>query len=141
MSAWHHHPRTFVTRPWLRCAAALHEHDVANPLRVKGFLIVRRNQTRDCLDVAALADRMTLDRAARVLAAIDAYYQDQRGGGDGVATQVVRQLAEPRPRDARTTRERHRYKRLDARWHDWEAVVTTCGAVADRMLTPKADTP
>jgi hypothetical protein len=44
-------------------------------LRVKAFLIVRRNQTRDYLDVAALADRMGLDRAARVLAAIDAYYR------------------------------------------------------------------
>ena len=110
-------------------------------LRVKAFLIVRRNQTRDYLDVAALADRMGLDRAARVLASIDAYYQDQRGAGDGVATQVVRQLAEPRPRDARTTRELHRYKRLDARWHDWKAVVVTCGALADRILTPGPDAP
>jgi hypothetical protein len=110
-------------------------------LRVKAFLIVRRNQTRDYLDVAALADRMGLDRAARVLASIDVYYQDQRGEGDGVATQVARQLAEPRPRDARTTRELRRYKRLDARWHDWKAVVAVCGALADRMLTPAMDTP
>ncbi len=110
-------------------------------LRVKAFLIVRRNQTRDYLDVAALADRIGLDRAARVLASIDAYYQDQRGAGDGVATQVVRQLAEPRPRDARTTRELHRYKRLDARWHDWKAVVVTCGALADRILTPGPGAP
>lgn len=110
-------------------------------LRVKAFLIVRRNQTRDYLDVAALADRMGCDRAARVLAEIDAYYQDQRGEGDGVATQVARQLAEPRPRDARTTRELHRYKRLAARWHDWRAVVATCGAVADRMLEPRTGAP
>jgi len=110
-------------------------------LRVKAFLVVRRNQTRDYLDVAALADRMGLDRAARVLAQIDDYYQDQRGEGEGVATQIARQLAEPRPRDARTTRELHRYKRLAPRWHDWRAVVATCGAVADRMLTPRDDAP
>ena len=41
-------------------------------LRIKGFLIVRRNQTRDYLDVAALADRYGVDAAAAVLAAIDA---------------------------------------------------------------------
>jgi hypothetical protein len=107
-------------------------------LRVKGFLLVRRNQTRDFLDVAALADRAGLDHAARVLADMDAYYADQHGDGDGVASQVARQLAEPRPADTRTTRELHRYERLDPRWHDWNAVVATCAAVADRMVaTPE----
>jgi len=110
-------------------------------LRVKAFLIVRRNQTRDFLDVAALADRMGLERAARVVAGIDAYYADQRGEGDGVATQVARQLAEPRPRDARTTRELARYKRLAPRWHDWRAVVDVCRTLADRMLDLPEETP
>lgn len=103
-------------------------------LRVKAFLIVRRNQTRDFLDVAALAERCGIDHAASVLADLDAYYADQRGDGDGVASQVARQLAEPRPADARTTRELHRYKRLDPRWHDWKAVVAACGAVAESMV-------
>lgn len=111
-------------------------------LRVKAFLIVRRNQTRDFVDVAALSDRMGVDRAASVLARIDDYYADQRGaGGDGVATQVVRQLAEPRPRDARTTRELARYKRLAPRWHDWRAVVSVCHALADRMLDVDGSSP
>jgi hypothetical protein len=105
-------------------------------LRMKAFLVVRRNQTRDYLDVAALADRAGIDRAARVLADIDAYYADQRGGGDGIASQVARQLAEPRPADARTTRELRRYKRLDARWHDWKTVAATCAAVAEAMVVP-----
>jgi hypothetical protein len=104
-------------------------------LRIKAFLIVRRNQTRDFLDVAALADRMGVDRAATVLAGIDAYYADQHGEGYGVASQVARQLAEPRPKDTRTTRELSRYKRLDPRWHTWRAVVTACEAVAERMVT------
>lgn len=103
-------------------------------LRIKAFLIVRRNQTRDFLDVAALAHRMGIDRAAEVLAGIDAYYQDQLDSADGVASQVVRQLAEPRPADRRTTRELKRYKRLDARWHDWDEVVAVCTAVAHEML-------
>lgn len=110
-------------------------------LRVKAFLIVRRNQTRDFVDVAALADRMGLDRAAHVLAEIDDFYADQRGEGDGIATQVARQLAEPRPRDTRTTRELARYKRLAPRWHEWHAVTDVCQAVADRMLESPATAP
>jgi hypothetical protein len=50
-------------------------------LRIKGFLIVRRNQTRDYLDVAALADRYGVDVAAAVLAGIDDFYADQHGQG------------------------------------------------------------
>lgn len=105
-------------------------------LRVKAFLIVRRNQTRDFVDVAALADRMGRGSAAGVLAAIDGYYADQREVGDGVATQLARQLADPRPKDERTTRELARYKRPDPHWHDWRAVITVCRDLADRMLTP-----
>ena len=103
-------------------------------LRVKAYLIVRRNQTRDYLDVVALAERSGVQRAARVLADIDAYYADQFEGGDGVATQLVRQLAEPRPKDSRTTRQLHRYKRLDPRWHAWSAVVEVCESLADAIL-------
>lgn len=103
-------------------------------LRVKAYLIVRRNQTRDYLDVAALAARSGSERAARVLADIDAYYADQFEGGDGVATQLVRQLAEPRPKDSRTTRQLDRYKHLDPRWHAWSAVVDACRTLADAML-------
>ncbi len=103
-------------------------------LRIKAFLVVRRNQTRDFLDVAALAHRMGIDHAAEVLSDIDAYYRDQLDSADGVASQVARQLAEPRPADARTTRELKRYKRLDARWHDWSDVVSVCTAVAQEML-------
>ncbi len=62
-------------------------------LRITGFLIVRRNQTRDYLDVAALADRYGIQAAAGVLARIDDYYADQHGEGRGVAARLVRQLA------------------------------------------------
>lgn len=48
-------------------------------LRIKGYLIVRRNQVRDYLDVAALSDRYGITHAADVLRHIDAYYSDQRG--------------------------------------------------------------
>ncbi len=103
-------------------------------LRVKGFLVVRRNQARDYLDVAALADRYGLHRAGGVLASIDDYYADQHASGDGVASQLQIQLADPRPKDISTTRQLSRYKNLALRWHDWGAVKSVCHQVAECML-------
>ncbi len=99
-------------------------------LRVKAFLIVRRNQVRDYLDVAALSDRYGLPESAAVLARIDGYYLDQHEGGQGVATQLVRQLADPRPADASVVDQLDAYRNLDARWADWSVVRATCRELA-----------
>lgn len=111
---------------------------VDETLRVKAFLIVRRNQTRDYLDVAALADRAGIEHAADVLRSIDDYYADQRGEGDGIASQLARQLAEPRPRDESVTRELSHYRHLVPRWHDWTEVQRVSRALAQAMTTEPA---
>jgi hypothetical protein len=104
-------------------------------LRIKGYLVVRRNQVRDYLDVAALSDRYGIPHAAAVLAHIDEYYSDQRGPeAEGVATQLARQLADPRPADARTVLQLQQYKALDERWTDWRSVTEVCGSVAVAMV-------
>ena len=92
--------------------------------------MVKRNQVRDYLDVAALAVALGIERAGSVLAAIDAYYADQAPPEGTVAAQVAAQLADPRPKDSRTTRRLETYKGLAARWHDWEQVRLVCRAVA-----------
>jgi hypothetical protein len=103
-------------------------------LRIKGYLVVRRNQVRDYLDVAALSDRAGNAHAAGVLRRIDDYYADQRGSeAQGVATQLARQLADPRPADSRTIRQLDRYKQLDPRWTDWKNVTDVCRFVAVEM--------
>ena len=103
-------------------------------LRIKGYLIVRRNQVRDYLDVAALSDRYGIAHAAAVLRDIDVYYSDQRDTGSaGVATQLVRQLADPQPADVRTIQQLDRYKGLDARWTDWGNVTGVCRLLAVEM--------
>ena len=103
-------------------------------LRIKGFLIVRRNQVRDYLDVAALSDRYGISHSADVLGHIDDYYSDQRGSEpEGVATQLARQLADPRPADARTLQQLGQYKDLDSRWTDWKNVTNVCRSVAVEM--------
>lgn len=106
----------------------------AETLRIKAFLIVARNQVRAFLDVAALADQGGVKQAGAVLAGIDSYYADQHESDDGVATQLVRQLADPRPADHRVTGELEHYKGLKARWQDWRSVVGICRELADAIL-------
>ena len=106
---------------------------VEETMRIKAFLIVRRNQTRDYLDLAALSDQIGVDRAAAVLSDIDAYYADQNDDGEGVASQLVRQLAEPRPADRSVIEQLPSYRRLRKRWSDWGAVTDVLGDVAARM--------
>jgi hypothetical protein len=104
-------------------------------LRIKGYLIVRRNQVRDYLDVAALAERSGVGHAADVLKHIDNYYSDQRAdGAEGVASQLARQLADPRPKDSRTIKQLDRYKGLEARWTDWANVTDVCRRLAVGMV-------
>lgn len=106
----------------------------AEILRIKAWLALTRNQTRDYLDIAALADRVGLDEAASVLAGIDDYYADVNTRPEAVATQLVRQLADPRPRDAEVTTQLSSYKALDPRWHNWSTVKTVLADLAEKML-------
>jgi hypothetical protein len=103
-------------------------------LRIKAWLVVSRNQTRDYLDAAALSDRIGIGHAGRVLAGIDDYYADVNGRPETVATQVARQFGEPKPKDRSVTKRLDAYKRLDPRWHDWDAVVDTLRDVAVAMI-------
>ena len=94
-------------------------------LRIKGWLAVTRNATRDYLDLAALSLRAGLPAASRALADLDRCYRDVYRADTqrdvSVALQLARQLAEPAPYDLDNT-DLPSYKRLDARWQDWAAV-------------------
>ncbi len=108
-------------------------------LRIKAWLVLRRNATRDYLDVVALADRLGSEAAAGVVLGLDRYYEDQQGaGGRRIATQLARQLAEPAPYDLSDV-DLRTYRRLDARWRDWTAVVSACASLAASMLTALTD--
>lgn len=102
-------------------------------LRIKAWLVLRRNATRDYLDVVALADRLG-SSAVDVLADIDDYYADQIGPeGRRVSTQLVRQLAEPLPYDLSEVDLSH-YRGLDPRWQNWDDVAERCRALATGIL-------
>ncbi len=106
----------------------------AEMLRIKAWLALSRNQTRDYLDIAALADSIGLDEAATALRGIDDYYADVNRRPEAVVTQLVRQLADPRPRDAEVTTQLASYKALDPRWHDWSTVKAVLADVAERLV-------
>lgn len=103
-------------------------------LRIKAWLVLRRNATRDYLDLVALADRMGRSEAARVIVEMDEYYEDQVGpGGRRIATQLARQLAEPAPYDLSDI-DLARYRQLEDRWRDWGNVVDATRALAAEVL-------
>lgn len=113
---------------------ALRVPTLAEITRIKAWLCLMRNATRDYVDFAALADRMGDAAAAAVVASMDDWYEDQKGpGGRRVATQVARQLAEPVPGDLSDV-DLATYRRLDRRWRDWRAVSDVCRRIAAIVL-------
>ncbi|HJR52887.1 MAG TPA: hypothetical protein VJ982_04140 [Gemmatimonadota bacterium] len=107
--------------------------------RIKSWLVLRRNATRDYLDVVALADRLGQPDAARVILGMDDYYEDQVGpGGRRVATQLAKQLADPAPYDLSEVDLAH-YRALDARWRDWGSVTAASRFLASEVLNLLAE--
>ena len=75
----------------------------AETLRLKSYLIMCRNSTRDYAEFADLVDSMETQTAAVVLAGMDRYYCGQHSRKQWVATQLVRRLADPQPSDEHDT--------------------------------------
>lgn len=106
----------------------------AEMLRVKAYLVVQRNATRDYLDTVALASLLGTDTALDILSGIDDYYSDRSEAHGSVLTALVQRLSGPGPRDSRVTTQLAAYKGLGARWHDWGVVVAACQDLADGLL-------
>ncbi|MDR1014992.1 MAG: hypothetical protein LBL86_08480 [Coriobacteriales bacterium] len=107
-------------------------------LRIKAFLLVKRNQTRDYLDVAALAKRFTETWAAHVLVGIDRYYADDESVPDAVASQIVMLLGDPKPKDLAGI-DLTGYKGLDPYLADWSNVAAVCVGLARLMVGMAGD--
>lgn len=101
-------------------------------LRIKGVLILRRNATRDYLDLAALAERMGPLRVKQALAQLDQLYPQT--SGESALQQLQVQLASPMPYDLEDTDLRE-YRKLHPKWHDWNRVKEICANVAIDLFT------
>jgi len=104
-------------------------------LRIKAWLVVTRNKTRDYLDTAALGERLGLGSAAAALAPMDDLYP--QASGESVLRQLAKQLAEPLPDDLDEAALMH-YRELKAPWTSWDYVKAAClrlsDAIVDRIL-------
>lgn len=121
-------------------AGALRAPTLEEMLRIKAWLVLRRNATRDYLDVVALADRLGSAQATTVLLGLDDYYLDQlETPGRRVSSQICKQLAEPSPYDLSSV-DLRTYRELDPRWQQWAAVGDACRALATAMLDNLAKT-
>ncbi len=106
---------------------------LAEIFRIKAWLVLRRNATRDYLDLVALAERLGAE-AAHVVLTLDEYYADQVGpGGARVATQLAKQLADPLPYDLSEVDLAH-YRKLRAQWRSWDNVVAAGRSLAADVL-------
>jgi len=113
---------------------------LAETFRIKGWLVLVRNATRDYLDLVALSARLGAEAAGAVLD-LDEYYEDQIGpGGRRIATQLVKQLADPAPYDLDEVDLLH-YRHLVARWQDWASVVEDSRSLASAVLDRLAGGP
>lgn len=103
-------------------------------LRIKAFLITNRNQTRDYVDVAALADRFGTKWAVAVLKKIDNYYDKVLSSSGSVVAELVIMLGAPAPKDKSTTRSLHKYKGIDPQYCDWAVIKSTCQQLAAALI-------
>jgi len=102
-------------------------------LRIKGWLVVQRNATRDYIDVAALSAHLGGARAAAAFSTFDESYRDvyrvETGRDVSPALQLARQLADPKPHDLTAT-DVANYKGIVKPWTDWAEIVAQCRALA-----------
>ncbi len=96
---------------------------LAEILRIKGILILKRNATRDYLDFVALASRMDATQISAALSLFDSLYPQPNG--QSALQQLHIQLAQPLPFDLEET-ELSEYKNLHPQWHDWMEVKRVC---------------
>jgi hypothetical protein len=119
----------------LRSGATLTVPTPAEILRIKAFLLVDRNATRDYLDVAALSHHLGVERSAAALRDISKLYGEFAGEGGDMLTSVLVKLASPDPFDLEGV-DLAEYKGIVPPWNEWAAVVEQCGALGARLAAP-----
>ncbi len=104
-------------------------------LRIKTFLIVDRNATRDYLDVAALSHHIGLSKSAAALERLQELYAEFKVEDGDLLTSVLVKLTTPDPYDL-TDIDLSEYKGIVAPWNTWRAVEEQCAALATTLMMP-----
>ncbi|OGP08161.1 MAG: hypothetical protein A2048_00465 [Deltaproteobacteria bacterium GWA2_45_12] len=101
-------------------------------LRIKAYLVVRRNTTRDFIDFVALFDRLGVSKALEALDSLDRLYPQRED--NSISQQLAIQLAEPKPWDLLQT-DLSRYKALQSPYTHWKEVVRRAYAAGQKIIT------
>lgn len=108
---------------------------LAEMLRIKAVLILKRNATRDYLDFVALSDQLGEEETLLALKSFDFLYP--QSNGESALQQLQVQLASPLPYDLDEVDLRE-YSGLARRWQSWAAVqeasLTLATAIFERVL-------
>ena len=112
---------------------------MAETLRIKAVLILKRNALRDYLDFAAMAASLGHDGVARAMSSFDALYPQDNG--QSATQQLLAQLANPLPGDLGEEGTRI-FRGLSEDLQEWTAVRDRCKSIAvalfDELASPKA---
>jgi hypothetical protein len=102
-------------------------------LRIKTFLVVERNATRDYLDVAAVSHHLGMVRSVRAIEQMKRLYSEFAGEAGDIMISIVVKLGTPDPYDL-TEVDLAEYKGIIPPWNDWGAVQAQCRSLAVEML-------
>ncbi len=100
-------------------------------LRIKAYLIVKRNTTRDFIDFIALFDHLGTSQAIRALSSLDKCYPQEPG--TSITQQLIVQLAEPKPWDLSQT-DLKNYKNLKDVYADWEEIERRALVASQKIM-------
>lgn len=103
-------------------------------LRIKAYLIVRRNTTRDFIDFVALFDHLGVKKSLGALDSLDFLYPQE--GENSILQQLALQLSEPKPWDLSKTDLGH-YKSLQPPYTDWKEVTKRAYAAGQKIILQK----
>lgn len=106
-------------------------------LRIKAYLIVKRNTTRDYIDFAALFDHLGVRKSLDALKSLDFLYP-QPEGSTAISQQLALQLSEPKPWDLSQTDLTH-YKALQSPYTDWNELKRRAFAAGQKILVKKLE--
>ncbi len=110
-------------------------------LRIKAWLIVTRNTTRDYIDFAAISHILEDQKVVDALKEFDIYYKDvYRGSVVSPLNQLARQLAEPKPYDLDEIHIAD-YKGISPPLDRWENISDICNRVSAILSGLLADIP
>jgi hypothetical protein len=106
---------------------------IEETLRIKSFLLVDRNATRDYLDVAALSHHIGFTKSAAALERMNELYADFKDETGDMLTAVAVKLSLPDPYDL-TDIDLSEYKGIVAPWNNWRAVQAQCASLAAALM-------